>query len=125
MSEYQEDLKYNKSHTWLKLEQDVAILGAIQQSIDNAQDVIMIKLPEIGQIIEIGDIYASIESVKWSGHLESPVTGEVIEINRELDENPEKLNEDAYKNWIIKIKHTNISQELMNAKEAKKEYEDT
>lgn len=124
MSDYPTNLKYNKSHTWILVEKNIATLGAIQSSIDNAQDVVMIKLPELNQEFNIGDIYTSIESVKWSGHLLSPVKGKVVEVNEKLDDNPELLNEDSYKNWIIKIEFDEIDKELMDSKQAKKEYEE-
>ncbi|MEM4245324.1 MAG: glycine cleavage system protein H, partial [Candidatus Nanoarchaeia archaeon] len=75
------DLLYNKDYSWVKLRGDVAEVGIIEPAAKKVKEFVFIKLPEKSKIIKQGDTYVSLEAVKWSGHLSSPVSGEVIEVN--------------------------------------------
>ncbi|MGE9616830.1 MAG: glycine cleavage system protein GcvH [Solitalea-like symbiont of Acarus siro] len=93
---------------------------------DHAQkqlgDIVFVELPETNKIVQQGDVFGSVESVKSVSELYTPISGEIIQINSELESNPELINSDAYKTgWIIKIKPSDISEldELMS----KEEYE--
>ncbi len=127
MSEkYPEDLKYNKDYSWVKIEGDTATLGIIKPGAEKVKEFVFIMLPEKGKKVKKGEKYASLEAVKWSGQLSSPVTGEVTEVNNPLFDEPSKINEDAYKNWIAKIKIEDKEEldDLMNSKKAEEFYKE-
>ncbi|MEM4266606.1 MAG: glycine cleavage system protein GcvH [Candidatus Nanoarchaeia archaeon] len=98
------DLLYNKDYSWVKLRGDVAEVGIIEPAAKKVKEFVFIKLPEKSKIIKQGDTYVSLEAVKWSGHLSSPVSGEVIEVNEKLFDEPSKINRDPYGSWIMKVK---------------------
>lgn len=102
------NLLYNQDYSWIKIEGDVAILGIIKPACDKVQEFVFVKLSEKGQKIKKGETYASLEAIKWSGHLSSPFTGEIVEVNKEIFDEPSIINEDPYgKGWIAKIKLVN------------------
>ncbi len=123
---FPKDLKYNKDYTWLEIEEDTAILGIIGPGAKKVEKFVFVMLPEKGKEIKKGEKYVSLEAVKWTGHLSSPVTGEIIEVNTPLFDEPSRINEDGYKNWIVKIKMKNKEEldELMDSEEAIKFYEE-
>jgi len=92
-----------KNHQWIKIENKIATIGIDEDTAKQVKEFIFIKLPELGPIKE-GDDYISLEAVKWSGHLQSPVSGEIIEVNTEIFNEPGKINEDPLNTWIVKIK---------------------
>ena len=115
------DRKYGKEHEWVKIEDDVATIGITDHAQENLTDIVFVELPEEGDEIEIGQPFCVIESVKSVSDVFAPVKGEVIEVNEELEENPENLNESPYeKGWIAKVKVSEESKDLMSAEE----YED-
>ncbi|MFP4423944.1 MAG: glycine cleavage system protein H [Candidatus Woesearchaeota archaeon] len=118
-----DNLKYNKDNSWVKVEGDIATVGVIEPAAKKVEFV-FIQLPEKKEIKK-GDTYVSLEGVKWSGHLSSPVTGEVIEVNEPLFDEPSKINEDPYGEWIMKVKldDPKEAENLMDSEQAKKEYE--
>jgi glycine cleavage system H protein len=102
------NLLYNNDYSWVKIEGDTAILGIIKPACDKIEEFVFIKLPEKGQKIKKGEVYASLEAIKWSGHLSSPFIGEIIDVNEEIFDEPSIINEDPYgKGWIVKIKMEN------------------
>lgn len=115
-----ERLKYNQDYSWVEVENGEAKLGIIQPAADRVKRFVFIDLPEEGEEVEKGDNYTSLEAMKWSGHLSSPVSGKIIEVNDDLYDNPEKINEDSYGSWIVKVELSDPSEleELMNAEEA-------
>ncbi len=117
------ELQYTKDNSWVKIEERTATLGMVQELVDKAEEIVFIQLPKKGQNIKIGDVYASVESVKWSGTLTSPFEGVVIEVNDILFDEPELLNHDSYKNWVCKIAFTQ-KEVLLSAQEAEKMYGD-
>ena len=121
---YPEGLLYNKDNSWIKIEGDIATVGIIEVAAKKVKEFIFIKLPEKGKTIKKGEIYISLEAVKWSGHLESPVSGKIVEVNEKLFDEPSKINKDPYGSWIMKVKLSKKEElkELMNNKEAKKYY---
>ncbi len=123
---FPKDLKYNKDYSWVRIEGDTAILGIIGPAAKKVNEFVFIMLPEKGKKIKKGEKYVSLEAVKWTGHLSSPVTGEIIEVNTILFDEPSKINEDGYKNWIAKIKMKNKEElnELINSEEAIKFYKE-
>ena len=123
---FPENLKYNKDYSWVKLEKDIAIVGVIGPSAERVKEFVFIKLPEKGKKIKSGEKYVSLEALKWSGHLSSPVTGEIVEVNEELFDEPSEINKDSYGNWIMKVKVTEPKDinSLLNSEEATKFYEE-
>jgi glycine cleavage system H protein len=111
------DLKYTKEHEWAKAEGDTALLGITDFAQHSLGDVVFVELPEVGTQLKKGEAFGSVESVKAASDIYSPLSGEVIEINSELEDHPELLNESPYeKGWIIRIRvsDTGESAELMN-----------
>ena len=115
------DLKYNKDYSWVKISGDTATIGIIGPGAEKVKEFVFIMLPEKGKKIKKDEKYVSVEAVKWSGHLSSPVSGEIIDVNEPLYDEPSKLNKDAYNNWIMKVKMTNMDEakELLSADEVK------
>ncbi len=120
------DLKYNKDYSWVKVEGDTATIGIVEPAAKKVKEFVFIKLPEKGKKLKAGENYVSLEAVKWSGHLSSPVSGEIIGVNDSLFDEPSKINKEPYKSWIMKVKMDNPkeAEELMSSKEAEKFYEE-
>ncbi len=118
------DLRYNKDYSWVKIEANIATVGIIEPAAKKVKEFVFIKLPEKGKKIKQGETYVSLEAVKWSGHLSSPVSGEIIEVNDSLFDEPSKINKEPYKNWIMKIKIEDKEgvDNLLDPKEAEKTY---
>ena len=101
---FPKELKYMESHEWAKSEGDVVIVGVSDYAQQQIQDVVYVELPEIGQELEQKKEFAVIESVKAAFDIYAPASGEVVEINKELEDAPECINEDPYgAGWIVKI----------------------
>jgi len=109
---YPEDLKYNEEHTWLKLEgDDLGRVGITTFAQEQLKEVVFIELPEVGTEVTHMEPFGVIESVKATNDLYSPVSGEVIEVNEELSDEPGAVNEDPYgKGWMIVIRMSNPSE---------------
>ena len=117
---YPEELKYMESHEWAKNEGDVVTVGVSDYAQQEIQDVVYVELPEIGQKLQQRKEFAVIESVKAAFDIYAPASGEVVEINEELEDSPECINEDPYgAGWIIKIQLSNPSEldNLMSVQE--------
>jgi glycine cleavage system H protein len=100
-----QDLKYTKEHEWAKMEGDIATVGITDHAQELLTDIVFVELPEIGKTVTRGDSLAVVESVKSVSDVFSPVSGEVIEVNRVLEESPELVNRDAYgRGWIAKVR---------------------
>lgn len=105
MLAYPKELKYVKSHEYVKVEGDTAIVGITAFAADQLGDVTFVELPSVGTKLGLHDKFGVIESVKSVSDLFSPVSGEVVAINDELTSQPELVNLDCYgKGWMIKIK---------------------
>lgn len=111
-------LLYNKDSSWIKIEKNIAIIGLIEPLAKTLKEFLFVKLPE-QKTIKKGEIYVSLETLKWSGHLTSPLSGEIISVNESLFDEPSKLNNNPYEEWIIKIRLSNEKElsELFEAKE--------
>jgi len=115
MSDIPENLKYTKTHEWVKVDGDIVIVGITDHAQESLDDIVFCELPEIDQEVEIGEGCSVIESVKTASDIHSPLSGEVIEINGELDDNPELVNKSPYKKaWLFKLKPSNIDEEMPN-----------
>ncbi len=104
------NLYYNKDYSWVKIEGDTAIVGIIEPAAKRVKEFVFIMLPKKGKKIKIGETYVSLEAIKWSGHLSSPVSGEIIDVNESLFDNPSKINKKPYDSWIMKVKLDNKEQ---------------
>ncbi|MDX1934863.1 MAG: glycine cleavage system protein GcvH [Capsulimonadales bacterium] len=105
MSQTPTELKYSKSHEWVRLEGDVAIIGITDHAQEELGDVVYVELPEVGRVLAYDDVFGTVESVKAVSELYSPVTGEVIAVNDTLTGNEATINSSPYQDgWMLKIK---------------------
>ena len=106
-----QDLFYAKTHEWVSLDDGIATVGITDFAQSQLSDLTFVELPEVGTTFEGGDEAAVVESVKAAADVYAPVSGEVIEINMELEDNPELINKDAFgKGWLFKLKVTDESE---------------
>lgn len=110
MSKIVEGLKYSESHEWVKVEGGVAVVGVSDFAQQEMGDITYVDLPAEGDEVTAGEEFGALESVKAASDLYSPVSGTVIAVNAELEDAPEKVNEDAYANWIIKVEMSDPSE---------------
>lgn len=104
------DLKYAKSHEWAKLEADGTVtVGITHHAQEQLGDLVFVDPPAVGRILAAGEGCAVVESVKAASDINAPLAGEVIAVNGELSDAPEKINDDAYAAWIFKIKPDNAA----------------
>lgn len=101
------DVKYTESDEWVRIDGDTATLGITDYAQDALNDIVYVELPEVGDSFGAGDAYGTVESVKAASDLNTPLAGEVIEVNSDLEDDPEIINSDAYgEGWIVKLKLT-------------------
>ena len=113
---FPEDLKYVKSHEWVKtLEDGTVLVGVSDYAQDALGDLVFVNLPEAGDEVTAGEAFADVESVKAVSDVFSPVTGTVAEVNEGLLDAPESINEAPYEAWFIKVEHITDTEELMDA----------
>ena len=114
--------KYTKNHEWIDISGKTGKVGITDYAQKQLGDVVYLELPEIGRTIKQGDPFGSIESVKAVSDLYCPVSGEVIEINRDLADHPEAINTDAHETWIIvlAIENTNELSTLLDVEDYNK-----
>lgn len=110
MSKVIEGLRYSEDHEWVKVEGNIAVIGISDFAQKELGDITYADLPEVDDEVEAGEEFGALESVKASSELLSPVSGKVVEVNPELEDTPEKINEDAYEAWIIKVEMSDPSQ---------------
>lgn len=100
-----ENLRYNKSHEWVLLEGDIATIGISDHAQEELTDVVFVELPPVGKEVDLGDPTAVVESVKAASDIYTPISGEVVEANEEVENDPSLVNSDPYgKGWIFKLK---------------------
>jgi glycine cleavage system H protein len=100
-----EDLFYSEEHEWLRLDDDIAIVGITDFAQDQLGDIVYVDLPEVGASIEVGSVVGELESTKSVSDVYSPVSGEVIAINPELEGSEELINTDPYgEGWLFKVR---------------------
>ena len=112
---YPVDLKYSKSHEWIRYEDGVAVIGISDYAQDALGDVVFVNLPAVGDEVTAGESFGDVESVKAVSDLISPVSGVVLAVNEELEDSPENLNEDPYGAWIIKVEQVSEEEDLLDA----------
>lgn len=109
--EYPNNLKYLDSHEYARLEDETAILGITAFAVDQLGDIVFLELPEVGDTVEKGEKFGTIESVKAVEDLNSPVTGTVIEVNAPLLDAPEQIADDPYgEGWLVKVQIDDASE---------------
>ena len=109
------DVKYSKSHEWVRMDGDVAVIGISDFAQDALGDLVFVNLPQVGDEVTAGEAFGDVESVKAVSDLMSPVTGTVCEINEALLDAPEELNNDPFGAWIIKVENVTDTEELLDA----------
>jgi len=112
---YPTELKYSRSHEWLKYEDGIAVIGISDFAKDALGDVVFIELPQVGDTVTAGERFGDVESVKAVSELISPVSGVICEVNDGLEATPEELNSDPYGAWIIKVENVTEEEELLEA----------
>ena len=110
MSKVIEGLLYSESHEWVKVEDGIAVIGITDFAQHEMGDLSYVDMPEVDDELEKGEEFGAVESVKAASDLFCPVSGTVVEINEELEDAPELLNQDAFANWIIKVKMNDPSE---------------
>lgn len=120
MSNIPEDLKYTKSHEWVRLKGDIAEIGITDYAQQQLTDIVFVDFPKVGQEKKTGDVLLTVESVKSAEEVFSPVDGEITELNPVLEKTPELLNKDSYTNWMVRIKVSSEPSGLLGATEYRK-----
>lgn len=115
--ELREELKYSKSHEWVKEEDGMVVIGLTDYAQSELGDLVFVNLPEVDDEVTVGEPFADVESVKAVSDVYSPVSGVVCEINEELLDAPESINEAPYDAWFVKVKDITDQEELMSAQE--------
>lgn len=117
MAKLIEGLYYSDSHEFVKVEGEFGYVGITDYAQERLGNVVYVDMPEEGDNVTAGEEFGAVESVKAASDLLSPVSGEVVEVNAALEDNPELINSDAFANWIIKVKLTNMAEldELLSA----------
>ena len=104
------ELKYASTHEWVRIEGDLVVTGISDHAQDALGDLVYVETPEVGQQITAGEHAGVVESVKTASDIHAPVSGTVVEINANLEDDPDFVNDDPYgKGWIYKIKPDNIA----------------
>jgi len=113
-----DDLLYADTHEWVRLDGDDAVIGITEFAQEQLGDITFVDLPSLGTILEAGQEMGSVESVKAASEIYAPVSGEVIEVNTDLDANPEIINESPYDGgWMIRVKLAASPSDLMSMEE--------
>ena len=109
------ELKYTKSHEWVKEEDGLYVVGLTDFAQEALGDIVFINMPEEGDDVASGESFADVESVKAVSDVFSPVSGTVAEVNEELIDEPALINQEPYEQWMIKVKDVSDTEELMDA----------
>lgn len=109
------DLKYAKSHEWVRQEGDTYVIGLTDFAQDELGDIVFVNLPQEGDAVSAGEAFSDVESVKAVSDVLSPVSGTVVAVNEELMDDPAKVNSDPYGAWFIKVKNVSDVEELLDA----------
>ena len=118
--EYPDNLKYLDTHEYVRLEGEIATIGISEFAVDQLGDIVFLELPDIGDAVDKGENFGSIESVKAVEDLKSPINGTVIERNNEIVEAPEQIAEDPYgEGWLLKVRVHDLDDmdDVMSAQE--------
>ncbi len=108
--EIKENLRYAESHEWVSLDGEIATVGITDYAQHALGDIVYVDMPEVGDEVTAGEEFGAVESVKAASDLYSPVSGEVVKINESLEDEPGLINQDAFANWIMKVKVSDASE---------------
>lgn len=101
---FPENLKYTKDHEWIRIDGNVGTIGITEYAQGELGDIVFVELPSIGKKIEVGQSFGTVEAVKAVSDLYTPVTGDVKEVNKEIQDSPELVNKEPYeRGWMIKV----------------------
>jgi glycine cleavage system H protein len=116
------ELKYTKDHEWVKIDGDIATIGVTDFAQKELGDIVYVEVETLGETLEAGEVFGTVEAVKTVSDLFMPVTGEILELNGELESSPELVNDSPYtEGWMVKVKLTGtLPADLLDA-EAYKE----
>jgi glycine cleavage system H protein len=104
------ELKYTKDHEWVKIDGDIATIGVTDFAQKELGDIVYVEVETLGETLEAGEVFGTVEAVKTVSDLFLPLAGEIIEFNDSLESDPEKVNSDPYGDgWMIKIKVSNVN----------------
>jgi glycine cleavage system H protein len=112
------DCRYAKSHEWVRVDGDEATVGITDYAQQQLSDVVYVELPEIGDVLEKGEVFATVESVKAAADCYMPIGGEIVEINEELEDAPQLINQDPFGvAWFARFTANDLSElgDLMDA----------
>lgn len=115
---FPQNLKYTNEHEWIRVEGDIAYVGITDYAQSQLGDIVFVDIPTVGETLESGEVFGTIEVVKTISDLFLPVAGEVMEQNETLEETPELVNQDPYgEGWLIKMKPADMTaiEELLDA----------
>lgn len=117
--EVKKGLYYTNEHEWVMVEGEAAFIGISDYAQHSMGELVFIDLPEEGDEFEKGDAFGAVESVKAASDVYMPISGEILEVNENVSDNPALVNEDAFENWLIKIKPSDLEElgELMNSEQ--------
>jgi glycine cleavage system H protein len=105
------ELKYTKDHEWVKIDGDIATVGITEFAQSELGDIVYVEIETVGETIDQEEVFGSVEAVKTVSDLFMPVSGEILEFNENLEDNPELVNSDPYgEGWMIKVKISDASQ---------------
>ncbi|MDX2228842.1 MAG: glycine cleavage system protein GcvH [Leptolyngbyaceae cyanobacterium bins.349] len=124
--DYPDDLKYLDSHEYARLDGEIATIGITAFAVDQLGDIVFLELPEVGDALEKGEKFGTIESVKAVEDLNAPVTGTVIEVNSPLTDAPEQIGDDPYgEGWLLKVRIDDASEldDTLTAEEYREQVE--
>ena len=114
-----DDRSYSKDHEWIKVEGDVAVVGITDFAQNSLHEITFVEISEVGTVLEANGECGLVESMKASSDIFSPVSGEIVEVNAELEDAPEIVNEDPYgKGWMFKIKPSNLDADISGLMDA-------
>ncbi|MCD4690115.1 glycine cleavage system protein GcvH [bacterium] len=106
-----QELMFTKSHEWLRIEGDEAVIGLTDYAQHELGDIVFVELPDEGTTVSVGDVLATVESVKSVSEVYTPATGDVIEVNTALDDSPDLINTDAQGDgWLVKLRIADASE---------------
>ena len=116
--EIKDNLKYTENHEWVLIEDNIALVGITDYAQSELGDIVYVDIDSVGQDLNVDDVFGSVEAVKTVSDLYMPVSGKIIELNDQLDSNPELLNQDPYNaGWIIKVELNNLDYDQLLSSE--------